>query len=128
MDLYKLFRKVYTFDDVIEKFASCRWDCYDEFGITDYYFRRFYSLIKEGPANVSFDRNRNIDVLRRWLNDNMDKFILSPNVDKLVNLDMFIRKARHVRRIDLLEDKEVYMVWRSAIKHLYHDWYKEGRV
>ena len=44
MDLYKLFRKVYTFDDVIEKLASGKWDSYDDFGVSNNEFAKFRRL------------------------------------------------------------------------------------
>lgn len=126
MNLRKLFHKVYTFDDAVEKLASGKWDSIDDFGVGNNEFARFRRLVLDGyhRSIISAFRNTNIDILRKWLEQNIDKYIHQPDIYDLNRLDKFIRYCRHVRRIDIFDNKETYMVWRSAIKSLYYDWYK----
>ena len=126
MILYKLFRKVYTFDEAVEKLASGKWNSHDEFCVDYYEFVRFRLLVLDGyyMYNGSSYRDTNIGVLKKWLEQNMDKYVSHPDIHDLNRLEKFIKYCRHVRRIDIFDDKETYMVWRGAIKSLYYDWYK----
>lgn len=128
MDLYRLFRKVYTFDDAVEKLASGKWDSYDDFGVANSEFAKFHRLVMDGyhMSIISSFRSTNIDMLKKWLKQNMDKYVFRPDIYNLNRLDKFIKHCRHVRRIDIFDNKETYMVWRSAIKSLYYDRYKQN--
>ena len=130
MDLYKLFRKVYTFDDVIEKLASGKWDSYDDVGVSNNEFAKFRRLVMDGyyMSISSSNRSTNIDRLKKWLEQNIDKYVSRPDIHDLNRLGKFIKYCRQVRRIDIFDNKETYMVWRSAIKSLYYDRYKEDCV
>ena len=128
MNLYKLFHKVYTFDEAVEKLASGKWDSIDDFCVDDDEFASFHRLVMAGYhiSIGSFDRSTNIDRLKGWLGQNMDKYVFNPNIYKLNRLGNFIKYCRHIHRIDIFDNKETYMVWRSAIKSLYYDWYKQN--
>lgn len=127
MNLRKLFRKVYkvyTFDDAVEKLASGKWDSFDDFDVSNDEFAMFRQLVLDGNhiATCSFDRSTNIDRLKKWLRINMSKYyIYDPDIYNLKKLGKFIERCRHVRRIDIFDDRETYIVWRSAIKRLYYD-------
>lgn len=120
-----IFRKIYTFEDVVLKLASQEWDSYTEFGVNDFDFRHFSKLITAGnmAATVSSHRDLNVQSLKDWLNQHIREYIYDPCANDLLNLEKFIKHCRHVHRINVFYTKETYMVWRSAVKALYYNWY-----
>ena len=125
MGIFRIFRKVYTFEDIVEKLASREWDSYEEFGVDDSSFRHFSKLITAGnmAATVSSYRDLNVQSLKDWLKQHMHEYIYNPSTDDLLRLNRFIKHCYYAHRINVLDNKETVMVWRSAIKALYHNWY-----